>query len=113
MNDPELKDRILEQFYLVIGEAKDQLHKEEIELLQDLAKDAAKITMKGVTDFEYQEKEMAFVNATLLNLSIAKYFDVKKVFWTAVQNAVNTALSVALSATIKLAKTAVIAATAL
>ena len=98
MDTKKLQDGIIAEFKKGVDDAWDKMTKEDMDLLKDLAKDAAKLQLKSLTSDEDLKKEIKIVNASLLNLTIAKYFPVKKVFWGSVKEAASFALSILMKA---------------
>lgn len=94
-----LQDDIISSFKDSIGTAWDKLSKEDMVLLRELAKDAADLHLQYITNpSECIDMEITIINASLMNLTVAKYFCVKKVFWASVKRAATLALSVLMRA---------------
>ena len=91
------KDTIIENFKVQIGPAWEKLTKEDKDLLEGLAKDAAKLHWDNLCGKEVGN-EVKVVNASLMNLTIAKYLPVKNAFWKAVERAATVALTVLIRA---------------
>lgn len=96
MNDLEqFRADITQNFKDFVGEAWEKMTEIDKRLLADLAKDAAQLHLKNLTSGTDELKhEIIIVNASLLNLTIATYMPVKKVFWQAVERAATLAASV-------------------
>jgi len=106
LNVSKLQAEIIQDFLLHIGPAKDEMTKEDLELIKLVAKDAATLTVKSLAGAD-TKTEIEIVNATIVNLTIAKYFPVKDIFWTAVQRAGITLIASLVKAAISAAVAAV------
>lgn len=104
MDWEKLRDEIIANFHDYIGDAVDELTKADTLLLEQLATDAAKLTLMQLTGQPDIDREVAVVNASLANLSVAKYFKVQTIFWLAVKRAgeilISSLVKVALAAII-------------
>ena len=107
MDVKNLQDQIIEDFLAHIGDVQNELTDNDRELLKAVAKDAAELTIKVLKGDSDAEAELKIVNATIINLTIAKYFPVKDIFWTAVQRAGTVLLSALVRAAISAAVAAV------
>jgi hypothetical protein len=105
MEEVKFQDEIVQNFKDLVGTTWDAMPEKEKKLLQALAKDAAKLHFKALTSSAPLDREIAIVNASLGNFTVAKYFSVKKVFWQAVERAA----TIAVQALVKAALGAVIA----
>ena len=82
-----LKDEILESFKQQVGAEWDKMVDQDKSLLEDLAKDAARLHVKALTSDSDIDKELAIVNASLANMGVARILPAQKAFWNAVENA--------------------------
>lgn len=91
----KFQDEITQNFKEFVGDAWEKMTEIDKKLLADLAKDAAKLHLKNLTSgTDDLKREIIIINASLLNLTIATYMPVKKVFWQAVERAATLAISV-------------------
>jgi|SRR3990172_503806 len=89
----KLKNEIIENFVLHIGDAWKKASEHDKKLLEQCAKDAAKLHFKTLTSKEDLRKEILIVNASLANLSVAIYIQVNKIFWESVMRAATIVLT--------------------
>ncbi len=94
MDVTKLRNDIIASFKESIGEAWKDLSTADKKILEECAKDAAKLHFKSLTDKSPElDIEIKIVNASLSNLTVANRFNIKKVFWQSVQRAATLALS--------------------
>jgi len=89
----KLKEDILDSFKSLVGDAWEQMKESDHRILKDAAQDAALLHLKSLHECCDLSREIRIVNATLLNLSIAKTLPVAKVFWRSVERAATLILS--------------------
>ena len=82
-----LKDEILESFKAQVGAEWDKMVDQDKALLEDLARDAARLHVKALTSDTDIDKEIAIVNASLVNMGVARILPAQKAFWNAVEHA--------------------------
>ena len=78
----EVEEQVKKEIKDTLGRAWDALSDREQGLLDEIIKDAIKIYAKKFAGKDVHE-EINIINVTLRNLSVAKFYDVKKVFWMA------------------------------
>lgn len=95
----KLRDSIVESFKDNIGQQWEKMTTEDVGLLKTLAEDAASLHLKNLlSDDKKLVAELRVVNASLLNMTVAKYLPIQKVFWSSLERAATLTLSVLIKA---------------
>jgi hypothetical protein len=101
VNLSKLEQEIQGNLKEFMGSAWDSLTKKDLELLKSCASDAAKLQIRALSDnSDSLQQEIKIVNATLGNITVAKYFPIKKIFWETVRRVATVAISILIKSAI-------------
>ena len=106
----ELKTSIVENFQAHLGNLWEEFTQQDISFVEEVAKDAANLqylSLMGQSDETWQ-KEMAIINATLHNLTVARTAPIVSLFWRSVEIAGKQLVEIAVSTLIKAAVIAIV-----